>query len=80
MSKQASTNPDIETEADTDADAQPQTQTPSPETTSDVLPIETGADAVIRALENEGIEAAFGVQGGAIMPVYDALYIPIFVM
>ena len=74
MSKQASTNPDIETEADTDADAQPQTQTPSPETTSDVLPIETGADAVIRALENEGIEAAFGVQGGAIMPVYDALY------
>ncbi len=80
MSKQASTNPDIETEADTDTDAQPQTQThthtqqPSPETTSDVLPIETGADAVIRALENEGIEAAFGVQGGAIMPVYDALY------
>ena len=74
MSKQASTTPDIETEADTDADAQPQTQTPSPETTSDVLPIETGADAVIRALENEGIEAAFGVQGGAIMPVYDALY------
>ncbi|ERG94906.1 biosynthetic-type acetolactate synthase large subunit [Haloquadratum walsbyi] len=72
MSKQASTNPDIETEADTDA--QPQAQQPSPETTSDVLPIETGADAVIRALENEGIEAAFGVQGGAIMPVYDALY------
>jgi acetolactate synthase-1/2/3 large subunit len=36
--------------------------------------IETGADAVIRALENAGVEHLFGVQGGAIMPVYDALY------
>jgi acetolactate synthase-1/2/3 large subunit len=36
--------------------------------------IETGADAVVRALENAGVEDLFGVQGGAIMPVYDALY------
>jgi acetolactate synthase-1/2/3 large subunit len=36
--------------------------------------IETGADAVVRALENAGVEHLFGVQGGAIMPVYDALY------
>ena len=36
--------------------------------------LETGADAVIRALENAGVEYLFGVQGGAIMPVYDALY------
>ena len=36
--------------------------------------IETGADAVVRALENAGAEHLFGVQGGAIMPVYDALY------
>lgn len=34
----------------------------------------TGADAVIRALETAGVEHLFGVQGGAIMPVYDALY------
>ncbi|MFB6078918.1 MAG: biosynthetic-type acetolactate synthase large subunit [Halarchaeum sp.] len=34
----------------------------------------TGAASVIAALENAGVEAAFGVQGGAIMPVYDALY------
>ena len=36
--------------------------------------IETGADAVVRALENAGVDHLFGVQGGAIMPVYDALY------
>ena len=36
--------------------------------------IETGADAVVCALENAGVEHLFGVQGGAIMPVYDALY------
>jgi acetolactate synthase-1/2/3 large subunit len=36
--------------------------------------IETGADAVVRALENAGVEHLFGVQGGAIMPVYDSLY------
>ena len=34
----------------------------------------TGADSVVAALENAGAETAFGVQGGAIMPVYDALY------
>ncbi|WP_306052606.1 biosynthetic-type acetolactate synthase large subunit [Natronococcus wangiae] len=37
-------------------------------------PVTTGAEAVVRALENAGVEHAFGVQGGAIMPVYDALY------
>ena len=36
--------------------------------------VETGADAVVRALENAGVEHVFGVQGGAIMPVYDSLY------
>ncbi|WP_435063270.1 biosynthetic-type acetolactate synthase large subunit [Halobaculum sp. EA56] len=33
----------------------------------------TGANAVVAALEAAGVETAFGVQGGAIMPVYDAL-------
>ncbi|WP_336365155.1 biosynthetic-type acetolactate synthase large subunit [Halalkalicoccus salilacus] len=37
-------------------------------------PITTGADAVVAALEAAGVEYAFGVQGGAIMPVYDSLY------
>ncbi|MEN8118944.1 MAG: biosynthetic-type acetolactate synthase large subunit [Bacteroidota bacterium] len=33
-----------------------------------------GADAVIQALLNEGVETIFGYPGGAIMPVYDSLY------
>ncbi|WP_324662255.1 biosynthetic-type acetolactate synthase large subunit [Haloarcula sediminis] len=37
-------------------------------------PVTTGAESVVRALENAGAEYIFGVQGGAIMPVYDALY------
>jgi acetolactate synthase-1/2/3 large subunit len=36
--------------------------------------VETGAQSVIAALEQAGVDHAFGVQGGAIMPVYDALY------
>jgi len=36
--------------------------------------ITTGSQSVIAALEQAGVEHAFGVQGGAIMPVYDALY------
>ena len=34
----------------------------------------TGAEALIRSLENEGVKTLFGYPGGAIMPVYDALY------
>jgi acetolactate synthase-1/2/3 large subunit len=33
----------------------------------------TGAHAVVRALEAQGVEHVFGYPGGAIMPVYDAL-------
>jgi acetolactate synthase-1/2/3 large subunit len=36
--------------------------------------VTNGAAAVVRALEDAGVQAAFGVQGGAIMPVYDAMY------
>lgn len=34
----------------------------------------TGAMAVRRALEAEGVEVLFGIPGGAILPLYDALY------
>ncbi|MBQ6193725.1 MAG: biosynthetic-type acetolactate synthase large subunit [Prevotella sp.] len=34
----------------------------------------TGAEALMRALKAEGVETIFGYPGGAIMPVYDALY------
>jgi acetolactate synthase-1/2/3 large subunit len=33
----------------------------------------TGAQALIRALENEGVDVVFGVPGGAILPAYDPL-------
>jgi acetolactate synthase I/II/III large subunit len=33
-----------------------------------------GAEVVLKALEREGVSIVFGHPGGAIMPVYDALY------
>jgi acetolactate synthase-1/2/3 large subunit len=54
-----------------------QPQTPEPDQTDQETtsrPVQNGAEAVVRALENAGVETAFGIQGGAIMPVYDALY------
>ncbi len=33
----------------------------------------TGAEAVIRSLETCGVEICFGIPGGAILPIYDAL-------
>ncbi|MFC3477243.1 biosynthetic-type acetolactate synthase large subunit [Halobacterium litoreum] len=35
---------------------------------------QTGASSVVATLEGAGVDTVFGVQGGAIMPVYDALY------
>jgi len=34
----------------------------------------TGAEALMRSLQNEGVKTIFGYPGGAIMPVFDALY------
>jgi acetolactate synthase-1/2/3 large subunit len=34
----------------------------------------TGAQAVVRALELEGVDWLFGMPGGTILPIYDALY------
>lgn len=33
----------------------------------------TGAQALIRSLENEGVEVVFGYPGGVVLPIYDAL-------
>lgn len=38
------------------------------------LPRITGSEAVIRSFLAEGVETIFGYPGGAIIPVYDALY------
>ncbi|MFB6141973.1 MAG: biosynthetic-type acetolactate synthase large subunit, partial [Halorientalis sp.] len=68
MSEQAKTphKDEVETEATSSRT--------EPEGESHVEPVETGADAVVKALKTAGVEYLFGVQGGAIMPVYDALY------
>ena len=33
----------------------------------------TGADALIKALDNEGVKGIFGLPGGANLPIYDSL-------
>ena len=33
----------------------------------------TGADAILRCLEAEGVDVMFGIPGGAILPLYDAI-------
>ena len=37
------------------------------------MPRMTGAQALITALEHEGVEVVFGVPGGAILPAYDPI-------
>ncbi len=34
----------------------------------------TGAEALIKSLEKEGVEVIFGYPGGAVLPIYDVLY------
>ena len=34
----------------------------------------TGAEALMRSLEHQGVTTIFGYPGGSIMPVFDALY------
>ena len=33
-----------------------------------------GAEILLKALEDEGVEVIFGYPGGAVLPIYDALY------
>jgi acetolactate synthase I/II/III large subunit len=40
-----------------------------PETT-----VQTGADVLVQALVEENVETIFGYPGGAVLPIYDALY------
>lgn len=41
---------------------------------ADRSPILTGAEIVLRALEDCGIDTIFGYPGGAVLPLYDALF------
>ncbi|MGI5952583.1 MAG: acetolactate synthase large subunit [Brooklawnia sp.] len=38
------------------------------------LPVMTGAQALVASLERCGVEVAFGIPGGAILPAYDPLF------
>ncbi|MGX7203863.1 biosynthetic-type acetolactate synthase large subunit [Enterococcus pingfangensis] len=40
----------------------------------EVEDLQTGADILIKCLENQGVELIFGYPGGAVLPLYDSLY------
>ena len=46
-------------------------QTIAAETTVETL---TGAEIVVRALIDQGVEVLFGYPGGAVLRIYDALF------
>ncbi|ERH06390.1 MAG: acetolactate synthase, large subunit, biosynthetic type [Halonotius sp. J07HN4] len=69
MSETAQSPPDETEESSTRTDTDE-----APDTATESTPVTDGSTAIVRALENAGVEHAFGVQGGAIMPVYDALW------
>ena len=55
--------------------AQPGPRPGAEQKTRSVVPERmTGAQAVVRSLEEIGTEVVFGIPGGAILPVYDPLY------
>src|ERR1700722_4272556 len=36
--------------------------------------MESGAEVLLRALKEQGVEVIFGYPGGAVLPIYDALF------
>jgi acetolactate synthase-1/2/3 large subunit len=44
---------------------------PATETAQELLP---GAEIVVKALADQGVEVIFGYPGGAVLPIYDALF------
>lgn len=51
------------------------TRAPSKETaTGDDRIIKAGAELILDALEEQGVEVIFGYPGGAVLPIYDALH------
>jgi acetolactate synthase-1/2/3 large subunit len=59
------------------ATATPKTTQPKPKAAKETAPVVrelSGSAAVLEAFLAEGVETIFGYPGGAIMPIYDALY------
>lgn len=48
-------------------------QAMEPENIDQAAPVLTGAQCLVRALEQVGVEVIFGIPGGAILPAYDPL-------
>ncbi len=48
-----------------------QTDTLSPAATTD---LQSGAEVLLRALKDQGVEVIFGYPGGAVLPIYDAIF------
>jgi acetolactate synthase-1/2/3 large subunit len=71
MSERTTTQPEAEESTESDDPKRSNTGAAPDSTPTQVT---SGATSTVRALENAGIEVMFGVQGGAIMPVYDALW------
>ena len=71
MSERTTTQPEAEESTDS-GDPKRSNTGAAPDSTP--TQVTSGATSTVRALENAGIEVMFGVQGGAIMPVYDALW------
>ena len=42
--------------------------------TTDATETMTGAEIVVRALKDQGVDTLFGYPGGAVLPIYDALF------
>ena len=51
-----------------DAQTQPQTQVPAQ------MPAMSGSEVVLQALVEQGVEVVFGYPGGAVLPIYDAIF------
>ena len=43
-------------------------------TNKTIVPGDSGATALVKSLEYAGVDVLFGYPGGAVIPVYDALY------
>ena len=54
----------------TPSDIQPETQAAA----TQAAEILTGAEMVVRALVDQGVDVLFGYPGGAVLPIYDALF------
>ncbi|MFW5937363.1 MAG: biosynthetic-type acetolactate synthase large subunit [Halanaeroarchaeum sp.] len=58
----------------TEQHARQRTRESNEKTTTETIEVQSGADSVVATLEAAGVTTTFGIQGGAIMPVFDALY------